>query len=386
MGITNVSSKVYRDPWNIPLESRLSKLAAGRTRIAYFYEQPNNSTFRYRAYNMAQVLNQKAEETSASYFFLDDLHELESLVNTADLIVICRSRYCHRIANLIQRFKARGKPVLFDIDDLVFDPKYCHLIVQTLTQTRGDAVWDYWFAYTSRIAETMRLCDKVITTNEFLAQKVADAFSTPTAVVPNFINKEQLEISNTTFFEKKPLSVRQDGKIRFGYFSGSPSHQNDFSIALSALETVLESNPTIELTLAGYVDIERPLKRFGHRIKYENFRDYVSLQRLVGSVDFNLMPLQYNAFTNCKSPLKFFEAAAVGTLSIASPAINYADVIEDGVNGYLARDYEWETVIQQALDDKTSYSGKASRARDTALARFTYRNQRKAILTALEIP
>lgn len=385
MDIANVPSKVYRDPWNMSLGSRLSKLAAGKTRIAYFYEQPNNSTFRYRAYNMAQVLNENFEETSASYFFLDDLHELESLVNTADLIVICRSRYCHRVANLIQRFKARGKPVLFDIDDLVFDPRYCHLIVQTLSQTRDDAVWDYWFAYTSRIAETMRLCDKVITTNEFLAQKVAEAFSIPTAVVQNFINKEQLEVSNTTFFEKKPPSFKGDGKIRFGYFSGSPSHQNDFSIALGALESVLESNSAIELILAGYVDIERPLKKFGHRVKYENFRDYVSLQRLISSVDYNLMPLQYNAFTNCKSPLKFFEAAAVGTLSIASPAINYADVIEHGMSGYLARDYEWETVIRQALDDVTSYSGNANRARDTALARFTYRNQRKAILTALDI-
>ena len=385
MGVDSETSRLFVDPWNIPLESRLSMLAAGRVRIAYFYERPNNSTFRYRAYNMAQVLNEKAEETSASYFFLDDLHELENLVNIADIIIICRSRYCHQIANLIQRFKARGKPVLFDIDDLVFGPKYCHLIIQTLSQAKDDAAWDYWFAYTSRIAETMRLCDKVITTNDFLAEKVTEEFSIPTAVVPNFLNKEQLEISNTTFLEKKRLSFKRDGKIRFGYFSGSPSHQNDFSIALSGLESVLDAEPAIELILAGYVDIEKSLKRFGDKVKYENFRDYVSLQRLIGSVHFNLMPLQYNAFTNCKSPLKFFEAAAVGTLSIASPAINYTDVIEHSISGYLARDYEWETVIRQALADDKSYNSKVSNARDIALSRFTYRNQRKAILSALEI-
>ena len=385
MGVDRATSRLFLDPWNIPLESRLSMLAAGRVRIAYFYERPNNSTFRYRAYNMAQVLNEKAEETSASYFFLDDLHELENLVNIADIIIICRSRYCHQIANLIQRFKARGKPVLFDIDDLVFGPKYCHLIIQTLSQAKDDTAWDYWFAYTSRIAETMRLCDKVITTNDFLAEKVTEEFSIPTAVVPNFLNKEQLEISNTTFLEKKRLSFKRDGKIRFGYFSGSPSHQNDFSIALSGLESVLDAEPAIELILAGYVDIDKSLKRFGDKVKYENFRDYVSLQRVIGSVDFNLMPLQYNAFTNCKSPLKFFEAAAVGTLSIASPAINYTDVIEHSISGYLARDYEWETVIRQALADDKSYNSKVSNARDIALSRFTYRNQRKAILSALEI-
>lgn len=102
-------------------------------RVAYFYEEPNNSTFRYRAYNMAQVLNGcETGNVSASYFFLSDRERFDEIADAADVLVICRSRYCHEVNGLITKFRARRKRVLFDIDDLVFDTDYAHLVVATL--------------------------------------------------------------------------------------------------------------------------------------------------------------------------------------------------------------------------------------------------------------
>ncbi len=62
-------------------------------RVAYFYERADNSTFRYRIYNMVQVLNSVADGPSASYFFLDDLHRLDDIAERADVLVICRAGY-----------------------------------------------------------------------------------------------------------------------------------------------------------------------------------------------------------------------------------------------------------------------------------------------------
>ena len=67
----------YADPWDVPLQERLRTLASGRRRVAYFYERADNSTFRYRIYNMAQVLNDDSGDVSASWFFLADLYRLE---------------------------------------------------------------------------------------------------------------------------------------------------------------------------------------------------------------------------------------------------------------------------------------------------------------------
>ena len=37
------------DPWRRPLDERVRALRSRSTRVAYYYHQPDNSTFRYRA-------------------------------------------------------------------------------------------------------------------------------------------------------------------------------------------------------------------------------------------------------------------------------------------------------------------------------------------------
>lgn len=388
MFIDTVPEISYSDPWILPLHERIKTLARGKRRIAYFYEAPNNSTFRYRAYNMVQVINdQDSREISASYFFLSDFDRIDEIADIAEILVICRSRYCNRINQLITKFRVRGKRVVFDIDDLVFDTKYAHLILNTLGQdNESDLVWDYWFSYISRMGETLRLCDAAITTNDYLAEKITAFSGLPVTVVPNFINKEQLNISEKLFHKKINSRFVRDEKICVGYFSGSPSHNLDYAIVVPALAEVMENNPQVELMVVGYIDQGPELKRFGTRVKRESFRDYVNLQRLIGSVEFNLMPLQINDFTNCKSDLKYFEAAIVGTLSIASPSVTYARAIKDGENGYLARAHQWAASIASSVNNLENYQEMATLAFNDALSNYAWFNQKSCIMNALGIP
>ena len=103
--LSSIPAVDYQPPWMQALQDRLRTLARGRQRVAYFYEVPDNSTFRYRVYNMAQVLNDGDGDVSAAYFFLDDLHRLDEIAGLADLLVICRTRYDHRVHHLIAAFR-----------------------------------------------------------------------------------------------------------------------------------------------------------------------------------------------------------------------------------------------------------------------------------------
>lgn len=376
----------YRDPWNLPLHERFKMLTRGKRRVAYFYEAANNSTFRYRAYNMVQALNDtdSTNDISASYFFADDLHQLDEIVRQSDLLVICRSGYNHRINQLITRFRVQRKRVLFDIDDYVFNTACAHLIIQTLdVDAERPEVWDYWFAYLGRMGATLKMCDGAITTNSCLAARIAEFSGLPVTVVPNFINREQLLLSEALYNGKTASGFARDGKISLGYFSGSPSHNLDYALVKSALEEVLEHDPRVELTVVGYIEAGPELARFGSRIRHQPFHDYVNLQRLIGSVEFNLMPLQSNIFTNCKSELKYFEAAIAGTLSIASPSYTYAAAIRDGQNGYLAQAHQWTSAIQRALEQIDSYPAMAAAAYADAHTTYAWFNQRETILHAL---
>src|SRR5204863_5250546 len=78
----------YSDPWTRPFHARLADLKAGELRVAYFYEQPDNSTFRYRVYNMVQALRASQSKISASYFFLSDLTYEDYIIDSCDRLVI----------------------------------------------------------------------------------------------------------------------------------------------------------------------------------------------------------------------------------------------------------------------------------------------------------
>ncbi|MGV2288745.1 glycosyltransferase [Trinickia sp. YCB016] len=381
----NTSAVSYSDPWIIPLHERMKMLMRGSCKVAYFYEEPNNSTFRYRAYNMTQVLNDEgAGDVSASYFFLSDWPKIDEIADRADILVICRSRYCHRVNQLVTKFRRRGKRVLFDIDDYVFDTSYAHLIMNTLAEDLDDsAKWDYWFSYISRLGQALKLCDGAITTNNYLAEKIAAFSGLPVSVVPNFMNKEQLSYSDDIYKAKQASGYARDNKIHLGYFSGSPSHKLDYEIIASALGDVLEKDNRVEVMVVGYIEIGPTLSKFGSRVNRQPFHDYINLQRLIGSVEFNLMPLQSNVFTNCKSELKYFEAAVVGAVSIASPSYTYAKAIRDGENGYIAQAHQWASVIRRAIDSAESNRSIVESAREDARSKYAWFKQRQAIVDAL---
>ena len=310
--LENVPLIEYSDPWRLTFHERFSQLTRKGRRIAYLYERADNSTFRYRVYNPVQVLNATSDDISASYFFLSDSDEFARIAESADLLIVCRTRYSLRANVIITHFRNRGKKVIFDVDDLVFDADYAHLVAATIeVDTQGDEAWDGWFAYVSRIGAVARLCDGCITTNAYLAEHLARFTGRPAKVLPNFINQEQMRMSDAVLEEKTRVGFEGDGRFHIGYFSGSPTHRKDFAIASGAIETLMRRFDNLWLTVAGYMDVAHFEPSLRHRVTHFPFTDYVNLQRAIGTVELNVVPLQSNVFTNCKSELKWFEAALV---------------------------------------------------------------------------
>jgi glycosyltransferase involved in cell wall biosynthesis len=347
----NTPPTIYSDPWKTTFEKRVLDLVKGHKRVAYYYDNPDSSTFRYRAYNMIQVLNESQGNYSAAYFMSTEIDKLDRIIDIADIFVICRSRYTNKINRLITRARNKGKFVYFDIDDLVFEPSYIHLLLDTLDEELNQTdIWDFWHAYVGRIRSTLDLCNNIITTNEYLANKVVDYTKKSVCIIPNFLNKEQIYISDKIYSEKKLIKLPREDKIYIGYFSGSPTHNKDFEVASDALICLLEKDPRLILLIAGHMDNIGKLNNYENRIKRLPMQDFINLQRQIGDVDINIVPLQNNEFTNCKSELKYFEAAVVGTVSIATPIFTYKNAIRDGENGYLAKSFEWYDKLSYVIN------------------------------------
>lgn len=379
----------HQDPWFLSGETRLLKLMRTQLRIAYVYERADNSTFRYRVHNMVEVIEAKWPEASAAYFFVDDGPALlDKVTDMADIIVICRARYSQGINRIIRHARRRSIPVLFDVDDLVFDTRYAHLLMDSLAQKgAAESEWDFWFAYIGRIGATLQLCDRAITTNPYLAARLTEFAGIQTSIVPNFINKAQLDYSRAVWLAKQESGFARDGYIHIGYFSGSPTHTKDFALVESALAKLLERFLQLRIRMVGYLEPAGPLLKHSDRIDREPFHDYVNLQRLIGSTEINIAPLQDNHFTNCKSELKYFEAAITGTATIATPTFSFAAAIRHGDNARLALAHQWEEVIAETIVEletkPQSYQAMATRAVEDADRQYGWENQTSVIRQAL---
>ncbi|WP_261526198.1 glycosyltransferase [Burkholderia multivorans] len=131
------------------------------------------------------------------------------------------------------------------------------------------------------------------------------------------------------------------------------------------LARLLDRYSELRLTIVGYLEPGPYLQRHADRINRHSLQDFVNLQRLIASTEINIAPLIDNTFTNCKSELKYFEAAITGTLTVATPTYTFNEAIRDGRNGYLSKSHEWEEKLETAiarLGSPDSYSDIARRA------------------------
>ena len=367
----------HRAPSPEPLTRRLRRLARGHAHVAYIYPKPNQGTFRYRVLNMLEAL--ALDPTiGASWFSFSDLWCSHEILARADIIVLCHCRYTQELADLVVRARAAGRRVLFDIDDLVFDTRYVPVVLHYLDHPASEAALDHWFANFSRFGELLRLCDGAVVTNAYLAARVRDFAGLHVSVVPNFMNAAQLRASQAILSAKRRSGFRRDERIHLGYFSGSQTHARDFELIEDALVQLLEADTRFVLRLVGKIDLPGPLRGYEHRVETLPLQDPVTLQRLIGEVEINLAPLQDNPFTNCKSELKFFEAAAVGTLTLASPVFAFREAINHGRTGYLAPAHRWLSVLTEAVQNLDCYADIA----ETAAAEVHMRYQPASQLPA----
>ena len=334
----------YTDPWSDSFYERRRALVERSRHVAYIYERPDTSTFRYRVFNMVDALRAATElDTSAAWFTRDELRRDMSFIDGADVVVICRTHYDDSIARVIARARARGTRVVYDVDDLIFDVRYTRLVTHTLDlKLVTDRDWDFWFGDTSRLGATLRECDEAIATNPFLAERIGEfAPGMPVRVIPNYLNRLQTEVSHQLVARKRTTEWRRDGSVDIGYFSGTPTHNRDLLVASPALATLLSRFPHVRLRIVGFIKLNAHLEPYRDRITTVPLQDYLNLQRVTADVELAIAPLQDNLFTNCKSELKYFEPGVVGVPVMASPTYTFERAIEDGVNGYLATAHQW---------------------------------------------
>ena len=361
-------------PWELPQAQRLKQfyqiVREGKKAAVLLYREADTSTFRYRCYNIMQALCE-SEQWGAVCFFEQEYPTVIELLPQTDMIVMTRVKWTTTLNWLVEKAKQRMIPVVFDVDDRVFDLDALNTFANTLAiDLEHEYACDFWFANIARIQQAAALADGYFSTNDYLGKKLQEKFNKPYQIIPNSVNREQLAVSEILSKQKQQLVNARPFAI--GYFSGSPTHINDFLEIYKDLLVLLNKYPDIILEVVGFMEFPQEMQSLlqAGRIRFTPLVDFIELQRLIAQVDVNIVPLVNNSFTNCKSELKYFEAALVDTITVATPIYSYRNNIKNGENGFLCRPGQWFETLESIYLERVNRTQICVNAKKDVLQRY----------------
>lgn len=295
-----------------------------------------SESMRYRAVHVADAarcLGLRAATCAPS-----DLDEIRRLEVSAKTFVVFRSDLNETVKSAIEMFRTGSARVVFDIDDLFFDP------------TLADSI------------AGIKLLDEVNARGAILAIEAfrrtllaCDIASGPTAVlVEEFerLGRPAIRIPITTGRLDEALARcvpqrRPNGRVVIGYFSGSWTHQHDILECTSAICEVMAAHDHVDLLLVGHLSPPAELASFAGRVQTAGFRSHPEMLALYRSTDISIAPLERgNRFCDAKSPTKIFEAGLFRVPTVASAAPGFLSAISHGRDGMIAHSREdWKACI-----------------------------------------
>jgi len=313
-----------------------------RFKVLFFVGCLEGESKRYRVYNMQEQLALLGVETATIY-------EAETMgrldwVTSFDLIVLTRAAISPLIRRLIELAKGLNIPVVFDVDDYVFEPQ----IIPYVDGIRG------WSEADKRLYEegvrryrgTLEVCDYFVAPTDYLAARAAELGKTA-FVIRNGLNNRQLRVAKEALGERR----RSKGVVRIGYLSGTSTHQKDFAVAIPALLRIMAEFPPVKLCIQGHLDLDRKFEEFRDRVEQRPFVAWGELPYHMAKLDINIAPLEVgNPFCEAKSELKYFEPALLKIPTIASATDAFRFAIENGENGFLTEtEADWYESLKKLV-------------------------------------
>ena len=340
--------------------------------VTFVYSPAHNITNRYRIFNIVEHLRDLG---STCRVVTADALKSADLIN-ADAMFICRIPMSETLRDHCETFQAQGGKIVFDLDDLIHD-------IDAFSQSeyfrkRPEFASDFTVLST-RTLQMIETSDLVTVTTAALAQSI-EGMEKNVEVIPNSISSTLIEK-----FADLPAQREAGGPVRICYLSGTATHSEDFEQCRAALASALGRHPNAELHIVGKLDATNPADETGgiDCIRHD-LMSYDAMHDFLAGMDINLAPLAPSYFNDCKSELKIFDAALHGVPTIASPTRSYADTINDGSDGILARTPEdWGAALDRLIGDAALRRTMGRAAFEAMVPRFAARNSARRLAGAI---
>ncbi|MFC3637669.1 glycosyltransferase family 4 protein [Camelimonas fluminis] len=227
-------------------------------------------------------------------------------------------------ATLERLLLPRGVPVVSDYDDAIFHNYDLHrgMMLRVVLGRKIDRV--------------MARSALVMAGNPYLADRAHKAGATWVEIVPTVVDADAYDTSPRR---------EVDGRPRIGWI-GSPSTWTQYMLPMLPMLSNLAERYGAALRVVGA----------GPRAEGNGIENLPWSEEgesgLIQSMDIGLMPLDDSPWSRGKCGYKIIQYMACGLPVVASPVGVNAEIVEDGVTGFLATtETEWGTAIGRLLSD-----------------------------------
>lgn len=272
--------------------------------------------------------------------------EIINLIKWSDVVSISRaySSDISFIEYMLNYCKKEGKKIIYDTDDLLINLFPEHPAYQAMKE------------FVPQIRMMTKMADVVTVTGEPLKAEYG-LYNSNVAILPNCVDPEEWK-----------LRKGKNKRLRVGW-TGTLTHISDLLI-ISDVIAALQKDHDFDFIIMGMMaekwdKFKKKMKEDyeKHRSKYPNAEKqqwYARFELLDASLskckwehipfvpvekykdtlrdlnfDIGLCPLEDNRFNSCKSAIKFYEYAMVGTVCLASKVSPYAgEVMYEAKNRY----------------------------------------------------
>jgi glycosyltransferase involved in cell wall biosynthesis len=271
-----------------------------------------------------------------------------SPIDWADVILVQRYFPLQETQPVLEGILGSGKPVLYDIDDILLD------IVET------HPLYDNFQRTIPFIRDLLPRVDIVTVTTDRLREQLLK-YNPHTVVIPNFINEAAII----------PTRAPSNSRETTIAYMGTPSHTKDLELIEDVLFKLKEKFTTgVRFIFWGAAGTR--LEKLGPVLPFED--NYASFLKKLGETHFDigLAPLADTFFNRCKSNIKWLEYSAYGRAGIFSDLDPYRQSVKHGQTGMLAGEdaNDWLYALDYLVTHPAERMAMGRAARKAAFACF----------------
>ena len=264
-----------------------------------------------------------------------------------------------------------GMPTYYEIDDLLFESASYPAPYQTYQAHLSPTDYNGLRFGVPLFRFALSLCDNAIASTPALLEHMAPL----TRKGRGLVVRNGLDSRNDAVVEAaRRLDLGRRERVRIFYGSGTLAHNADFvELTVPALSRLMAERNNVDLVLVGNVVFPEAFSQYEHRIlRMPAITDIADYWAILSRCDINIAPLHPDPAADCKSEIKWLEAAALRVPSVVSGTATYRDVISQGTDGLIAEDSEsWYESLIALIGDADLRKRIGEAAQTKALTRYS---------------